>query len=101
MTPFEGLAFFTSAISLIGPSAARAAKKSRGGGADFARSRSSLDGSLACAAAISCRLVAMILSRMVIVWHVAPQREESQSVFLGLRVWFSNGVGSSSQHVAE
>ena len=33
--PAEGLAFLTSAISLIGPSAASAAKKSRTGGASF------------------------------------------------------------------
>jgi len=40
MMPALGLAFFTSAISLMGPGAARAAKKSRGGGAPSAYNRS-------------------------------------------------------------
>ena len=65
MTPADGLAFLTSAISLIGPSLANAAKKSRTGGA-YSMAKCSWDnGTVVCAVAISMRLVATILSRIV------------------------------------
>ena len=53
ITPADGLAFFTSAISLIGPPAASGAKKSRTGGASASRARSSASGTAAFARSIS------------------------------------------------
>ena len=63
--PLEGLAFLTSAISLMGPSAASAAKKSRAAGASRIADRNSPSGRATLAAAISTRFFVTILSRIV------------------------------------
>src|SRR5262245_44892463 len=66
MTPLLGLAFFTSAMSLISRPAASGAKKSRTGGASANLPRSVASGKAALARSISWCLVATISSRMVI-----------------------------------
>src|SRR3954462_9184033 len=65
MTPLLGLAFLISAMSLIGPPAARGAKKSRTLGASGSRARTSLSGIVSLARWISARFVATIWSRIV------------------------------------
>jgi hypothetical protein len=69
MTPFDGLAFFTSAIKRIGPGAPSFAKKSRGAGAAAASRSTTACGFAAFARAISSRFVAVILSRIVATPH--------------------------------
>src|SRR5690606_21227587 len=65
ITPAEGLAFLTSAISFIGRPAASGEKKSRAGGASASAARSSASGRDDLARSISIRFVATILSRIV------------------------------------
>src|SRR6185295_5558151 len=65
MTPFEGLAFLTSAIKRTGPGVLSFAKKSRTGGMAAASSRSVASGTAAFARAISSRLRATMSSRIV------------------------------------
>src|SRR5687768_14038973 len=65
ITPADGLAFFTSAISLIGPGAASGVKKLRTGGAAANCVRSAASGTAVLRLSISARFVATILSRIV------------------------------------
>jgi len=65
ITPADGEAFFTSAMSVICPKRRIAARKSRVGGRSAIRRSSSVSGSVAFAAAISRHFVSMMRSRMV------------------------------------
>ncbi len=65
ITPADGDAFFTSAMSVISPSRRIAALKSRTGSRSAARRSSSISGTAAFAAAISRCFVSTILSRIV------------------------------------
>ncbi len=70
MRPFDGLAFFTSAISAGSPRAmvfCSAARNPRGGEAAAARAFTSTSGRRAFAAAISSRFVASILARISVI----------------------------------
>ena len=65
MTPADGDAFFTSAMSVIVPSRRIAARKSRVGGRSATRRSSSASGTASFAAAISRSFVSTIRSKML------------------------------------
>ena len=73
MTWADGLAFFTSAISRIGPGPARASRKSRTGGADSAWTSSSSSGSRLREASTSFFFEATMSSRIVAVTAESPE----------------------------
>src|SRR5215213_7156984 len=72
MTLAEGLAFLTSAMSWIGPGPARAARKSRTGGAEAAWTSISSSGIRCRAAATSRRFEATISSRIELGTVILP-----------------------------
>src|SRR5947207_1559322 len=78
MMPLLGLAFLTSAISLMGPVAASGAKKSRTGGAFMRRVLNSASGTAHLARAISARLVVTIVSRIVIARCLTRRRGDAE-----------------------
>src|SRR5690242_3731128 len=65
MTPADGDAFFTSAMTMIQPGCLMAAEKGRAGGRLLTRRSSSISGTARFAASISRSLVSTIRSRMV------------------------------------